>query len=70
MTTVPRHPDHPIPLGNAQPEHLGDGAYVSHDGYGIWVSCDREDGLHAVCLEQTAVEELATYLKKVRGFHG
>ncbi len=65
-----RHKDHPIPANCAEPLHLGDGAYVSHDGYQLWISCDREFGFHAVAVEVGAVDQLVDYVKRVRGFHG
>lgn len=61
------HPDHPIPLGCHDPEYLSDGAYVSHDGMTVWVSCDRDGVLHAVALDAAAIRELVRYAKRVGG---
>lgn len=60
-----RDAQHPIPAGNTDGDHLGDGAYVSHDGYQIWVSCDRERGLEAVALDRHAIEALVGYAKRI-----
>lgn len=56
---------HPVPAGNKDPEYLGDGAYASHDGFQIWVSCDREHGLDAVALDARGIQDLVSYAKKI-----
>lgn len=60
-----RHATHPIPEGNLEPDYLGDGAYVSHDGEQVWISADREDSFHAVALDGGALQQLITYAKKI-----
>lgn len=60
-----RHAKHPIPAHCAEPDYLSDGAYVSHDGMQVWVSADREGGLHAVALDETALRRLVAYAEKI-----
>lgn len=54
-----------IPPGNQQGEHLGDGAYVSHDSFQIWVSAQRDGRLHAVALDALAIQNLVEYAKRI-----
>lgn len=63
MTTIRRDPEHPIPAGNVAGRYLNDGAYASHDGTAVWVSCDRDDGLHAVALDLDALAALVRYAR-------
>lgn len=58
-----RHHEHPIPADCWGPEHLGDGAYVSHDSFQIWVSADRDGRLEAIALDGFAIENLVKYAK-------
>lgn len=60
-----RDRDIPIPVGNVQPNYLGDGAYVSRDSFQIWVSADRDGQLHAVALDALAIQSLVAYAKRV-----
>lgn len=60
-----RDPDHPIPTGNVQPVHLGDGAYASHDSMYVWVSADRGGQFHAVALDVAALSALVEYAKRM-----
>lgn len=66
-----RHFDHPIPADCRDPEYLSDGAYASHDGEMIWISCDRHDGgqrtegFEAVALDRTAIEQLVLYAARM-----
>lgn len=46
-------------------EHLGDGAYVGHDGYQVWVWAS--DGVHdssPVALDRLAIGRLAAYARQ------
>lgn len=53
-----------IPAGCIDGEHVGDGAYVSNDGYQIWVSTNRDGRLEAVALDAGAIEEIVGYAKR------
>jgi hypothetical protein len=45
-----------------QREHLGDGAYIGLGEGEIWLWADREEGIHAVCLDGYAVKHLLEWL--------
>lgn len=51
-----------------QKEYLGDGAYIGHDGYQVWiVAHDGERTTNAVCIEPgNAEEEVIKYLKHIQ----
>lgn len=48
-------------------EHLGDGLYVSHDGYQIKLRAPRENGDHEVYLEPFVYAALVAWAK-AQGF--
>jgi hypothetical protein len=45
-------------------EYLGDGLYVSFDGYSIWLRAPRREGDHYVALEPLMFQELLRYVVK------
>jgi hypothetical protein len=45
--------------------YLGDGLYVSFDGYHFILSTERDNGLHWVGLEPSVVDALIEHRKKV-----
>ena len=47
--------------------YLGDGLYVSFDGYSIWLRAPRENGDHEVALEPEMMEMLIRFYEKLRG---
>lgn len=57
--------DHPIPAGNMRPVYLGDGAYASHDHSQIWISAERDNRLHAIALDASAIQMLISYAKQI-----
>ena len=48
-----------------QEEYLGDGLYVSFDGYSIWLRAPREHGDHVVALEPPVWRALTDFVKKL-----
>ena len=53
-----------VPEGEANAEHIGDGAYVWHDGYHIWLGTHDGYGMtNRVALEPSA---LRTFLEMVK----
>lgn len=47
--------------------HLGDGAYASTDGYGIWITANHHEPTQAtdkVYLEPETIRRLSVYLKQ------
>jgi len=52
-------------------KYIGDGAYVGHDGYQIWVLAhDGINTTNAVALEPDAADTLELYLKKIKEARG
>jgi hypothetical protein len=43
--------------------YLGDGVYIGHDGWQLWLLTERDDGLHRVALDQQVQHALLTYLR-------
>lgn len=51
-------------------DYLGDGVYVSNDGYRIWLMVERENGPERVALEPDTFKALLDYAARVmyKGF--
>lgn len=47
--------------------YIGDGVYVSHDGYHIWLRTERQEGWHEIALEPPVYEALLTYVNRLKG---
>jgi hypothetical protein len=58
--------DFPGRPGETTPEHIGDGVYVSSDGYHIWLRTTRENGWHEIALDETVFSELVEYASRVK----
>jgi hypothetical protein len=50
-----------------RPEHyIGDGVYVSHDGYQLWLTTERDGNVvHAIALEPQAWRALVAYVEEM-----
>ena len=46
--------------------YLGDGLYVSFDGYSIWLRAPREGGDHEVALEPPVFQALLDFVDKLK----
>jgi len=46
--------------------YLGDGVYVSFDGYQIWLRVPREDGDHVIALDPYVYKALDQYARSIR----
>lgn len=44
--------------------YLGDGLYISYDGYQFRLSTKRKNGEHFVCLEPTVFERFQSFVQK------
>ncbi len=44
-----------------EPDYIGDGVYVSYDGYQIWISVNDHRNPPVVALEQSVFEALIRY---------
>ncbi len=47
-------------------EYIGDGVYVSFDGYQIWLRTPREHADHKIALEPMVLENLFEYVDKLK----
>lgn len=45
-------------------EYLGDGLYVSFDGFAFWLRAPRENGDHMVALEPRELRAFLEYVKR------
>jgi hypothetical protein len=48
-------------------EYLGDGLYVSFDGFQFRLWTERDSGVHEVFLDPQTLESFLAYVKHVRG---
>jgi len=53
---------------NPDEHYLGDGLYVSFDGWQVVLRAPRSDGDHWVALEPTVLDAFVNYLRE-RGFY-
>jgi hypothetical protein len=44
--------------------YIGDGFYVSFDGFSLWLRAPREDGDHVVALEPQVFAEFIDFAKR------
>ena len=45
-------------------EHLGDGVYVSWDGYMFWLDLRAQDSTTAIAMEPSVIEALQKYVAR------
>lgn len=48
-------------------EYLGDGLYVSFDGWSLWLRAPREDGDHRVALDPHVYRQFCAYAAQALG---
>ncbi len=51
----------------SNPEYLGDGLYVSHDGYQFWLMANAHDSDVRVALEPGVLHSFFRYVEKTLG---
>jgi NADPH-dependent 7-cyano-7-deazaguanine reductase QueF len=44
-------------------DYIGDGVYVSWDGFYIWLRTERETGTHEIAIDPRMLEKLKNYAK-------
>jgi hypothetical protein len=47
------------------PRYLGDGVYVSFDGWYVWLKTERDDGEHSIALELPVFKHLLEFCESV-----
>ena len=47
--------------------YLGDGVYVGHDGWAVWLQTERSNGWHQIALEPEILDSLVKYVARLRG---
>lgn len=45
-------------------EYIGDGVYVSFDGFSICIETGRDNGLHYIHMERSELQSLVNYAAK------
>ena len=48
-----------------EPEHIGDGAYVSFDGWYVWLGANRPDSRLVALDGEGSVQSLVDYCRKL-----
>lgn len=43
--------------------YLGDGAYAEFDGFGVWLTTERENGEHRIYLEPNMLDALMGFVE-------
>lgn len=57
-------------MTNQNPDYLGDGVYVGHDGYQIWLKANsHEMPSDSIALEPEVLEKLIQYANKIYGWN-
>ena len=51
--------------GEKNQDYLGDGLYVSYDGFNFWLRAERDGMTHEVALDPYVVQALLEYLQKL-----
>ena len=46
-------------------DYIGDGVYVYHDGYQIWLETQRERSIERIALEYETYNSLKRYAKRI-----
>jgi hypothetical protein len=46
--------------------YLGDGLYVSFDGFGFWLRAPRPEGDHIVCLEPQILQAFNDFVVQIK----
>jgi hypothetical protein len=54
-----------ITAGLQDVDYIGDGVYVGHDGYHVWLRTPRENGIHEIALDQRAFDALVHYRERL-----
>ena len=57
----------PFEDGMRDVEYIGDGVYIGHDGFHLWLATMREDWQwHRIALDPSVFSNLCSYEKKLR----
>ena len=51
--------------GLKDPLHLGDGLYIGHDDYGVWLKAERDGRMHEVYVEPGVWQNLVLYWQRM-----
>jgi len=46
--------------------YLGDGVYVTNDGFQFWLRTLRENGWHEIALDGSMIENLLDYARSIQ----
>jgi hypothetical protein len=61
----------PIPefirdYGLRDPDYLGDGVYVAHEGWQLWLLTERDGRVESIALEPRALLDLIAYAERTK----
>lgn len=48
-------------------DYLGDGVYVGHDGYQLWLTTDSHNNKELIALEPNVIKSLNNYFNRIFG---
>jgi len=48
-------------------EYLGDGVYVGHDGYQLWLTADSHENRELIAIEPKVLKNLNNYFNRIFG---
>lgn len=48
-------------------EYIGDGVYVGHDGYQLWLTTGTHENIELVALEPKVLKNLNNYFNRIFG---
>ena len=46
--------------------YIGDGVYAEYDGFGVWLTTQRESGEHRIYLEPEMLDRIGDYIASWR----
>ncbi len=48
-------------------DYMGDGVYVGHDGYHLWLTTDSHENIELVAIEPNVLKNLNNYFNRIFG---
>jgi len=57
-------------MSEEKKQYLGDGVYISNDGWHVSIETERENGTNIIYLEPSLIAELVRYADRVGIFNG
>ena len=48
-------------------DYMGDGVYVGHDGYQLWLTTDSHQNIELIAIEPNVLKNLNNYFNRIFG---